>query len=47
MVTIEKIINGYIVKFKNTEKIEVKVYFESFEKLTEWLKNQFENEGTK
>lgn len=42
MVTIEKIINGYIAMFKNTNNEDVKLYFENLDKLQEWLKNQFE-----
>ena len=44
MITIEKIINGYIVMFKNTDNIDVKVFFPTFEELTTWMKTQLEPE---
>lgn len=44
-VTIEKIINGYIIIFNNTENVKIKMYFATFVQLTEWLKNQFEPAG--
>ena len=44
MITIEKIANGYIVMFKNTDNIKVKLFFPSFQDLTNWMKTQLEPE---
>lgn len=42
MVKIEKIANGYIAIFKNSENITIKLYFQSISSLAEWLNIQFE-----
>lgn len=42
MVTIEKITNGYIVNFKNTNNQTVKLFFPDLETFSTWLKEQFE-----
>lgn len=42
MVTIERIINGYVATFKNTENKKIKLFFPSLDALTVWLSDQFE-----
>ena len=42
MFTVEKIANGYIIEFKNTENKTVKVYFPNADALAVWIKAQFE-----
>jgi hypothetical protein len=42
MFTVEKIINGYVVEFKNTDNKTVKVFFPSADALALWIKSQFE-----
>ena len=42
MVKIEKIANGYIAIFKNTDDKIIKFYFQSIDAFSDWLKTQFE-----
>lgn len=42
MFTVEKIVNGYIVEFKNTDNKTVKLYFVNADALNVWIKSQFE-----
>ncbi len=42
MFTVEKIVNGYIIEFKNTDGKNVKVYFPTADALAAWIKSQFE-----
>lgn len=41
MVEIEQISNGFILSFMNPENKKIKLYFETFDSLTIWLKQQF------
>lgn len=47
MFTVEKIVNGYVIEFKNTENKMIKVYFVNADALTVWIKSQFEVEPPK
>ena len=42
MLKVEKIANGYVVSFMNTDNVRVKVYFPTFDNMCQWMKNQFE-----
>lgn len=42
MIAIEKILNGYIVLFKNQENREMKLHFATYEEMEKWIKQQFE-----
>ena len=42
MVKIEKIHNGYLIHFKNTENVRIKLYFSTLDSIHDWLKLQFE-----
>ena len=42
MISIEKIANGYISIFKNTDNVEIKLYFPNYDELSKWIKTQFE-----
>ena len=44
MFTVEKIVNGYIIEFKNTDNKNVKIYFVNADALTVWIKSQFEQQ---
>lgn len=44
MIKIEKIANGYLVIFKNTEKLIIKLFFPNLDELNKWMKVQFERE---
>lgn len=42
MLKLEKIANGYVVSFRNTENVRMKVYFPTLEAVYDWMKIQFE-----
>lgn len=42
MIRIEKITNGYILTFKNTDNILIKYFLPSLTEVNEFLKKQFE-----
>lgn len=44
MIKIEKIANGFIVIFNNTDNLRVKLYFPTYKDMETWLSQQF-NKG--
>lgn len=46
MFTVEKIVNGYVIGFKNTDNKNIKIYFANADALIVWIKSQFEVQPT-
>ena len=46
MINIEKIANGYIIEFENTEKAKIKLYFEKYDEMSAWIKSQIDITAT-